>query len=62
MLNRIRSIMLVTLAVGLMWGCGGERGMESSGGDEQMGHPLSKMAVAGGGMSQDDGGGDCVAG
>ena len=52
MLNRIRSIMLVTLAVGLMWGCGGERGMESSGGEEQMGRPLSKMAVAGGGMSQ----------
>lgn len=52
MLNRIRSIMLVTLAVGLMWGCGGERGMESSGVEEQMGRPLSKMAVAGGGMSQ----------
>ena len=52
MLNRIRSIMLVTLAVGLMWGCGGERGMESSGVEEQIGRPLSKMAVAGGGMSQ----------
>ncbi|MDE2797221.1 MAG: ABC transporter substrate-binding protein, partial [Gemmatimonadota bacterium] len=52
MLNRIRSIMLVTLAVGLMWGCGGERGMESSGVEEQIGRPLSKMAVAGGAMSQ----------
>ena len=52
MLSRIRSVMMVTLAVGLMWGCGGERGMESSGVDEQTGRPLSKMAVAGGGMSQ----------
>ncbi len=52
MLSRIRSIMLVTLAAGLMWGCGGERGMEPSGVDEQIGRPLSKMAVAGGGMSQ----------
>lgn len=52
MLSRIRSIMLVTLAAGLMWGCGGERGMEPSGVDEPIGRPLSKMAVAGGGMSQ----------
>ena len=52
MLSRIRSVMLVVLAAGLMWDCGGERGMESSGVDEQIGRPLSKMAVAGGGMSQ----------
>ncbi|MCY3871581.1 MAG: ABC transporter substrate-binding protein [Gemmatimonadetes bacterium] len=52
MLNRIRSIMMLVLAAGLMWGCGGERGMESSGVDEQIGRPLSKMVVAGGGMSQ----------
>ena len=30
MLSRIRSIVMVALAAGLMWGCGGERGMESS--------------------------------
>ena len=52
MLNRIRSIMMLVLAADLMWGCGGERGMESSGVDEQIGRPLSKMVVAGGGMSQ----------
>ena len=52
MLSRFRSIMMVILASGLMWGCGGERGMESSGVDEPIGRPLSKMAVAGGGMSQ----------
>jgi len=44
--------MMVTLAAGFMWGCGGERGMEPSGVEEQIGRPLSKMAVAGGGMSQ----------
>ena len=52
MLSRIRSVMMVMLATGLMWGCGGERGMESSGVEEQVGRPLSKVAVAGGGMSQ----------
>ncbi len=52
MLNGIRSIMMVALAAGLMWSCGGERGMESTQVDEQIGRPLSKMAVAGGGMSQ----------
>ena len=51
MLNGIRSVMVVVLATGLMWGCGGERGMESSEVEEQIGRPLSKMAVAGGGMS-----------
>ena len=52
MLIRIRSIMVVALAAGFMWSCGGERGMESSEVGEQIGLPLSKMAVAGGGMSQ----------
>ena len=51
MSSRIRSVMVVALAAGLMWGCGGERGMESSEVEEQIGRPLSKMAVAGGGMS-----------
>ena len=51
MLSRIRSVMVVVLAAGLMWGCGGERGMESTGVEEH-GRPLSKMAVAGGDMSQ----------
>ncbi len=46
MLNRIRSVMVVVLAAGFMWGCGGERGMESSGVEEQIGRPLSKIAVA----------------
>lgn len=52
MLSKIRSVMVVVLAAGFMWGCGGERGMEPSGVEEQIGRPLSKMAVAGGGMSQ----------
>ena len=52
MFNRFRSIVMVSLAAGLMWGCGGERGMESSEVEEQIGRPLSKMAVADGGMSQ----------
>ena len=51
MLNKFRSVMVVVLAAGLMWGCGGERGMESSEVEEQIGRPLSKMAVAGDGMS-----------
>ena len=52
MFNRIRNVMVVVLAAGFMWGCGGERGMEPSEAEEQIGHPLSKIAVAGGGMSQ----------
>ncbi len=52
MFNRIRNVMVVVLAAGFMWGCGGERGMESSEVEEQIGRPLSKIAVAGGGMSQ----------
>jgi Cu-Zn family superoxide dismutase len=52
MLSRIRSVMVVVLAAGFMWSCGGERGMEPSGVEEQIGRPLSKIAVAGGSMSQ----------
>ncbi len=52
MFNRIRNVMVVVLAAGFMWGCGGERGMEPSEAEEQIGHPLSKIAVANGGMSQ----------
>ena len=52
MLSRIRSVMVVVLAAGFMWGCGSERGMESSEVEEQIGRPLSKIAVADGGMSQ----------
>ncbi len=52
MLSRIRSVMLVVLAAGFMWGCGGERGMESSEVEEQIGRPLSKIAVADGSVSQ----------
>ncbi len=52
MSSRIRIIVMVALAAGLMWGCGGERGLDSSETEEQVGRPLSKMAVAHGGMSQ----------
>ena len=51
MLSRIRSVMLVVLATGVMWGCGGERGMESSEVEEQIGRPLSKIAVADGSVA-----------
>ena len=51
MSSRIRSVMVVFLATGLMWGCGGERGMESSEVEEQIGRPLSKVAVSAGDMS-----------
>ena len=52
MSSGIRSVMVVFLAAGLMWGCGGERGMESSEVAEQIGRPLSKVAVSAGDMSQ----------
>ena len=51
MLSRIRSVMVIALAAGIMWGCGGERGMESSEVEEQIGRPLSKIAVASEGVS-----------
>lgn len=46
MLKHIRSIFLITLAAGLMWNCGGERVTQSEIGNEQIGRPLSKLAVA----------------
>ena len=47
MLNHIRSIVVITLAAGLMWNCGGERVTQSEvGTEEQIGRPLSKLAVA----------------
>ena len=52
MLNRFCRVMVIALAAGIMWGCGGERGMESSEVEEQIGRPLGKMAVADGSVSQ----------
>ncbi len=47
MLNHIRSIVIITLAAGLMWNCGGERVTQSEvGTEEQVARPLSKLAVA----------------
>ena len=47
MLNHIRSIVVITLAAGLMWNCGGERVTQSEvGTEEQVGRPLSKLAAA----------------
>ena len=47
MLNHIRSIVVIALTAGLMWNCGGERVTQSEvGTDEQVGRPLSKLAVA----------------
>ena len=47
MLKHIRSIVVIALAAGLMWNCGGERVTQSeTGTDEQIGRPLSKLAVA----------------
>ena len=46
MLKHIRSIFVIALAAGLMWNCGGERVTQSeTGTDEQIGRPLSKLAV-----------------
>ena len=46
-MKHIRSIVVIALAAGLMWNCGGERVMQSeTGTDEQIGRPLSKLAVA----------------
>ena len=47
MLRHIRSIVVIALAAGLMWNCGGKRVTQSeTGTDEQIGRPLSKLAVA----------------
>ena len=48
MLNHIRSIVVLALATGLMWNCGGERVTQSEvGTDEQVGRPLSKLVAHG---------------
>ena len=47
MLNHTRSVIVIALAAGLMWNCGGERVTQSEvGTEEQIGRPLSKLAVA----------------
>ncbi len=47
MMRHIRSIAVIALATGLMWNCGGERVTQSEvGTEEQVAHPLSKLAVA----------------
>ena len=46
-MNHIRSIVVIALTAGLMWNCGGERVTQSKvGTEEQVGRPLSKLAVA----------------
>ena len=47
MLRHIRSIVVITLAAGLMWNCGGERITQSvTETDEQVARPLSKVALS----------------
>ncbi|MCE2431859.1 MAG: cache domain-containing protein [Candidatus Latescibacteria bacterium] len=46
MLKHIRSIIVIALASGLMWNCGGERVTQSRVENEQIGRPLSKLAAA----------------
>ena len=47
MSRHLRSIVVIAIAAGLMWHCGGERVMQSEvGTEEQVGRPLSKLAVA----------------
>ena len=47
MLRGFCHVIVVVLGVGLMWGCGGERVMQSQmvEAEEQVGRPLSKLAV-----------------
>ena len=46
MLRHIRSMVVIALAAGLMWNCGGERVTQSEiGTDEQVARPLSKLAA-----------------
>ena len=46
MLQNIRIIIAITLAAGIIWNCGGERVTQSEiGTDEQIGRPLSKLAI-----------------
>ena len=47
-MKHIRSIVVIALAAGLMWNCGGERVTQSeTGTDEQIGRPLSKLVAHG---------------
>lgn len=47
MLRHTRSIAIIALAAGLMWNCGADRVTQSEiGTEEQIGRPLSKVAVA----------------
>ncbi len=47
MFKHIRIIIVIALASGLMWNCGGERVTQSEvGTEEQIGRPLSKLAAA----------------
>lgn len=47
MLRHIRNVIVIVLAAGLMWNCGGERVTQSEvGTEEQVARPLSKLAVA----------------
>ena len=46
-MRHIRSIVVIALAAGLVWNCGGERLTQSEvGTEEQIGRPLSKLAAA----------------
>ncbi len=48
MLKHIRSIVVIALAAGLMWNCGGERVTQSEvGTEEQIARPLSKVVAHG---------------
>ena len=44
-MRNIFGAIVLALAVGMMWNCGGERVMESQVAEEQVGRPLSKLAV-----------------
>ncbi len=45
-MKHIRSVVVIALAAGLMWNCGGERVTQSdTGADEQVARPLSKLAA-----------------
>ncbi len=47
-MKHIRIIVVIALAAGLMWNCGGERVTQSeTGTDEQIGRPLSKLVAHG---------------
>ena len=47
MLRSLCGMFAIALVAGAVWHCGGDRVTQSQGGDEQVGRPLSKLAVAG---------------